>query len=64
MIDDPHDETWVPHNRKVVWCPVCQDDAETCDCYRSDVNGTIIVLLLSGIAAVCLIVGIILMIIK
>lgn len=39
MIDDPHDSTWIPPTKKVAWCPVHNEDMETCACGRDpDIN--------------------------
>ena len=44
MTDDPHDSTWIPPTRKVVWCPVHKEDKETCNCYRSLPSGSSVIL--------------------
>ena len=46
-MNDPHDTvdaTWVPHERNVVWCPVHQEEAESCGCGRDTTPGATIVL--------------------
>ena len=44
MADDPHDATWIPQERKIHWCPVCQDEMETCQCDR-EWNGPVYILI-------------------
>lgn len=46
MTDDPHDATWIPQERKVHWCPVCQEEVESCECERK-YNGPVYILLAS-----------------
>ena len=56
MTDDPHDATWIPYNSKVVRCPVCEDDLETCNCGRF-YNGVILFIVWTGIVALIVMIG-------
>ena len=44
---DPHDgvdATWITHQKNVVMCPACQEEAETCRCSRVYPAGASIIL--------------------
>ena len=45
MSDDPHDATWIPPEKKIVWCPVHQEPMETCDCGRNRPLGALFLIL-------------------
>jgi hypothetical protein len=57
MTDDPHDATWIPPTKKIVWCAVCKEDMESCDCQRGP-TGAAIVLTLMGVFATLIVVAI------
>ena len=43
---DPVDATWIPPEKKIVWCPVHQQPMESCACGRDWSPGTTFVALL------------------
>ena len=59
MSDDPHDATWIPPEKKIVWCPVHNMDMESCDCGREWPIGAaaVALLILAMLGCLSLVIG-------
>jgi len=55
-MDDPHDATWIPPTKRIVWCPVHQEDMETCECGRN--GGNVLATLVIIAVTILIVVGI------
>ena len=56
---DPVDATWIPPEKKIVWCPVHQEPAESCECGREQPScmAFVIVLIFAILGCLSLVVG-------